>query len=106
MSPTTLEPPGPIHQTGERPVVITEKARFSWAILLVVAGGAMTAAGGLAMARDASDCCRTASAELHRHELRIQRVEDAQSSSARSVEKIEATLREMNEKLDTMRGAR
>lgn len=114
MSPTTLEPPGPLHQTGEQPATFTEKSRFSWPVVLTIAGLSVSAVSGIAVASStaksadekavaAESCCKSATGDLHRHELRIQRVEDAQAATTKTLERIEKKLDEM---LDARRGQR
>ena len=103
MSPTILEPPTPAHQTGEQPVTITEKTRFSWPILVALITVALAAAGGVARATSAEECCRSATATQHQHDLRIQRTEDAQAAAADALREIKQELREINRKLDERR---
>ena len=89
--------------TGEQPAVITEKSRFSWPVVTALIGLALAAAGGIARATSAEECCREATAAQHQHDLRIQRAEDGQAVLMRALERIEAKLDELR---DAKRGAR
>mgnify|MGYP000902514527 CR=1 FL=1 len=102
MSPTNLEPPGG-HGTAEQPVVLDGRLRVGWPVLTVLVGLAALGTGGLSQATSA-DAKATANRDaLHAHELRIQRVEDAQAATADALREIKAELKEINRKLDERR---
>ncbi len=91
------------HLTGEQPVVLDQRARFTWPIVVAVLGLGIATAGGIAQARDADECCKAATATLHQQELRQQRTEDAVATTSEALREIKAELRKLNDKLDAMR---
>ena len=89
-------------QTCAEQPAITERTKFSWSVVLVLVGVAVTAAAAVAKADAADEAVKTQAAELHRHELRIQRVEDAQATTAEALREIKTSLEKMNSKLDDL----
>jgi hypothetical protein len=83
--------------------------------MLTIAGLAVSTVSSIAVASSmakgadekasaADSCCDDATGDLHRHELRIQRVEDAQAATARTLERIEQKLDQLRD--DARRGQR
>lgn len=97
VSPTILEPPSPAHQTGEQPAVFSEKSRFTYPVVVALIAATLAAAGGIARATSAEECCRAATATQHQHDLRLQRTEDAQAAQSKALERIEQKLDQMIE---------
>lgn len=84
--------------TGEIPaVVVDQRTRFAWPVVVALVGVAIAAAGGIARATSAEECCKEATAAQHQHELRIQRAEDGQAVLMRALERIEMKVDELRD---------
>lgn len=119
MSPTHLEPPSGARD--EASTTIDQRTRFGWPVVVTIAGLVFSAAGSVALAKGAdskadeakaavlaaekeqSATDKVQEAALHSHELRIQRVEDAQKVTADAMVEIKASLAAINAKLDAQR---
>lgn len=84
------------------PPVISEKTMFTWPVVSALIAIAVVAVVAIAEAKDAASTTRVNATQIQSHELRLQRVEDAQTNTAELLRELKSELREANRKLDEL----
>jgi len=79
-------------------LIVDTATAFRWPVVVTVVVAAMALATNFALAKSADSCCTELRDAKHSHELRLQRVEDAQAANARALERIEKKLDELRER--------